>query len=874
MSDVEGQDIAQNAHRVWAGDELHPLVALKNVVVFPHNNHALVIGREKMVRAIEEAMMQPEHTVVVVMQRSTEIADPQAQDLFHIGTLIEVSSIKRQQDGTIQALVRGIQRVKITELLEDEPFLHARVSMQQEPQHKGPQADALIRYATNLFERYAQLNRRFSVEDINSIIILKTLPRLSDTLGAHVITDVQQQQDLLETFDPMERLNKICVILGNEIEILELEGTIRSRVHSQVDRSQKEFYLREQLRAIQEELGMETSSEVDELRVKLQEKVLPGDVAVKVRKEIDRLERTPIQSAEITVLRSYIDWMLALPWNERTEDRFDLFETRTILDADHYGLEAIKERIIEFLAVRQLRHQLFRRQEQKGMGATKSESQGQILCFIGPPGVGKTSLGQSIAHALGRKFARISLGGVHDEAEIRGHRRTYVGALPGRIIQSMKTVGVCNPVFLLDEIDKLSSEYRGDPASALLEVLDSQQNSTFTDHYIEVPFDLSEVFFICTGNVKYQIPRPLADRMDIIELPGYILDEKINIGLRHILPKVLNEHGLTPEQLKIPQAVMQHVVTDYTREAGVRNLERQLATISRKAARRVLEKPHTRLRLTTRSLEQYLGAPRYSSAPPVQRSKVGAAMGLGVTENGGMLLSVEVVTMVGKGELLITGQLGDVMHESARAALSYIRTRADELHIDPNFQENNDLHIHLPENALPKDGPSAGITIATAIISALTRRPVRSNLAMTGEITLLGSVLGIGGLKEKVLAAHQANIKQLIVPVENKNDLTEIPAKIRQSLHFILVDNMDQVIEAALLEAPHVEEQETYVRPPLRLDEHRETRDPRDTTTRRSSVITNEEWEQEGVDPPAFLIPPVKQYPHEAPQANAKRDNE
>ena len=873
MNDAEHQDIVQNVQRAQDENGVYPLVALKNVVVFPHNSHALVIGREKMVRATEEAMMQPEHTMVVVMQHSTEIADPQMQDLFQVGTLIEVSSIKRQQDGTIQALVRGIQRVRITELLDDEPFLHARVSTQIEPQHKGPQADALIRYATNLFERYAQLNRRFSTEDINSIIVLKTLPRLSDTLGAHVITDVQQQQDLLETFDPLERLNKICVILGNEIEILELEGTIRSRIHSQVDRSQKEFYLREQLRAIQEELGMDISSETDELRAKLKEKVLPSEVAVKVRKEIDRLERTPAQSAEITVLRSYIDWMLALPWNERTEDRFDLLETRRILDADHYGLEVIKERIIEFLAVRQLRQQLLKRQQQRGISgpATKSESQGQILCFIGPPGVGKTSLGQSIAHALGRKFARISLGGVHDEAEIRGHRRTYVGALPGRIIQSMKTVGVRNPVFLLDEIDKLSSEYRGDPASALLEVLDPQQNSTFTDHYIEVPFDLSEVFFICTGNVKYQIPRPLADRMDIIELPGYILDEKVNIGLRYILPKVLNEHGLTPEQLKIPQAVMQHIVTDYTREAGVRNFERQLATISRKAARRVLEKPNTRLRLTTHSLEQYLGAPRYSSAPPVQRSQIGAAMGLGVTENGGMLLSVEVVTMIGKGDLLITGQLGDVMHESARAALSYIRTRADELHIDPNFQENSDLHIHLPENALPKDGPSAGITIATAIISALTRRPVRSNLAMTGEITLLGSVLGIGGLKEKVLAAHQANITQLIVPAENKNDLAEIPAKIRRSMHFILVDNMDQVIATALLDAPLPEEQETSTQPPLRLEEYYETQNPHNTTSRRSSIIANEQWEQDGIDP--FMIPPMEQHSHDAPQANAKHDN-
>ena len=868
MSDLERQDSIQNGQ--GAQEDVYPLVALKNVVVFPHNSQALVIGREKMVRAVEEAMMKPNHTMVAVMQRSTEISDPQLQDIFQTGTLIEVSSIQRPQDGTIQAFVRGLQRVTITELLDDEPFPQARISAQTEPYYKGAQADALVRYATNLFERYAQLNRRYSAEDINSIITLKTLPRLSDTLGAHVITDITQQQDLLETLDPMERLNKICVILGNEIEILELETTIRSRVRSQVDRSQKEFYLREQLRAIQEELGMETSSEADELRLKLKEKNVPKEVAEKIRKEIDRLERTPAQSAEITVLRSYIDWVLALPWNERTTDHFNLAETRRILEEEHYGLDMIKERIIEFLAVRQLRQQLLTRQTQKQAGGhigpmVKSGSQGQILCLIGPPGVGKTSLGQSIAHALGRKFARISLGGVHDEAEIRGHRRTYVGALPGRIIQSMKTVGVRNPVFLLDEIDKLSSEYRGDPAAALLEVLDSQQNHTFTDHYLEVPFDLSEVFFICTGNVKYQIPRPLADRMDIIELPGYILDEKVNIGLRHLLPKVLNEHGLTPEQLRIPQAAMQHIVTDYTREAGVRNLERQLATISRKVARRVLEKPTTRLRLTAHGLEQYLGAARYSNAPPVQRSKIGAAMGLAVTENGGMLLSVEVVTMVGKGELLVTGQLGEVMHESARAALSYIRTRADELQIDPSFQENNDIHIHLPENALPKDGPSAGITIATAIISALTRRPVRSNLAMTGEITLLGSVLGIGGLKEKVLAAHQANITHLIIPLENKNELVTIPAKIRHSLHFTLVDNMDQVVDAALLDAPTPELQASPA-----IDEP-VMHEPRDVA-RHPGLLTNEQWEQE--DPAVFIIPSIEQSIHDAPHAQRKHDNE
>ncbi len=874
MSDSERQDIIQRARDV---NEVYPLVALKNVVVFPHNSHALPIGREKMVRAIEEAMMRPERTLIAATQHNAEIADPQAQDIYTIGTLVEVSSMQRQQDGSMQVLVRGIQRIQLMEFIDNEPFLRVKVTSLQEPQHKGPQADALIRHATNLFERYAQLNRRFSAEDINSIVALKTLPRLSDTLAAHFVTDMQQQQDLLETLDPMERLEKICVIIGNEIEILELETTIRSRVRSQVDRSQKEFYLREQLRAIQEELGMETSTEANELREKLKEKTLPSEIATRVRKEIDRLERTPSQSAEVAVMRSYIDWILALPWNDRTQDRFDLEETRRILDEDHYGLEGIKERVIEFLAVRQLRQQLLKRRTQGGQ-LVKSESQGQILCFIGPPGVGKTSLGQSIARALGRKFARISLGGVHDEAEIRGHRRTYVGALPGRIIQSMKTVGVRNPVFLLDEIDKLSSEYRGDPAAALLEVLDPEQNSTFVDHYLEVPFDLSEVFFICTGNVKYQIPRPLADRMDIIDLPGYILEEKVNIGSRHLLPKVLNEHGLAPEQVKIPQTTLQHIVTDYTREAGVRNLERQLATICRKAARRVLEKPNTHLRLTANSLEQYLGAPRYSSAPPVQQSQIGSAMGLAVTENGGILLPVEVVTMVGKGELLVTGQLGEVMHESARAALSYIRTRAEELQIDPNFQDNTDLHIHLPENAIPKDGPSAGITIATALVSALTRRPVRSNLAMTGEITLLGNVLAVGGLKEKVLAAHQANITHLIVPEENKKDLAEIPAKIRQRVQFTLVATMDQVIESALLEYPStIDEREAnqrkeYDRSPVRLNEHLPS--PREQVTRRTSIVANEQREKDENESSTFIIPPVDHHTHESQQqAQAKHDD-
>ena len=865
MSEQERKETYQDTQE--AGEN-YPLVALKNMVVFPRTRMTLAIAREKSMSAVEEAMARPDHLLVVAAQRDPEIDDPQGKDIYPVGTLVEITTMHHQQDGSLQVLFNGMSRIQIEEYLDLEPFLRVSVSLPIEQEQDGAQVDAMVRHATNLFERYAQLNRRFSAEDITSIVALKTATRLSDMLAAHIVSDPQQQQDLLETLDPLARLEKICVIMGNEIEILELEATIRSRVRSQVDRTQKEFYLREQLRAIQEELGMEMTSEASELRERADQKALPPEVELKVRKEIDRLERTPPQSAEIAVLRSYIDWVLALPWTERTEDTFDISRTRAILDADHYGLDAIKERIIEFLAVRELRHQ-----RAGQLGRYRGESQGQILCLVGPPGVGKTSLGHSIAEALGRKFSRISLGGVHDEAEIRGHRRTYVGALPGRIIQAMKTVGVRNPVFLLDEIDKLSSEYRGDPSSALLEVLDPEQNNNFVDHYLDVPFDLSEVFFICTGNVKYQIPRPLLDRMDVIELSGYTLDEKINIGMRHILSKVLAEHGLSPDQLKISQAVMSQIITGYTREAGVRNLERQLAAICRKAARRILEKPSTHIRLTQHNLEHYLGMPRFSEMLISQKQQVGVVTGLAVTEAGGILLPVEVATMSGKGELLVTGQLGDIMRESALAALSYIRSRAGELQIDPNFQDSMDLHIHMPENALPKDGPSAGITIATALISAITGRPVRSSVAMTGEITLRGRVLGIGGLKEKVLAAQHANIHNLIIPLENKKDLTEIPEKIRQSIHFTIVDSMDQVIDAALLERPFGDgaaEKRPPLEPtplrPVAFDEHAPTRRERD---RRRALRPGDETENELPSDQELIIPPDRLPGENYPPAQA-----
>ena len=774
----------------------YPLVPLKNTVVFPRTRVTLTIGREKSIRAVEEALTG-DRQFIAATQCKAELDDPQPDDIFSTATLVDIISYQRQtQENTIQLVVEGARRVKIVEYEEQEPFLKAAVTKPVEPVPSGPQTEALVRHAISLFEKFAQLNRRFSNEDIASVINLKSPARLADVLAAHVVNEHTTQMDLLETIDPMDRLEKICVVLGNEIEVLELEAKIRQRVRQQVDKNQKEYYLKEQLRAIQEELGHDTASEVQELRDRVDQKGLPPEARTKALKEIDRLERMPQHSAELVVLRNYIDWMLALPWNERTDDRLDATYAQHVLDEDHYGLDKVKERIIEFLAVRQLR---MLRAKQNGDGTKANGHKGPILCLIGPPGVGKTSLGLSIAHALGRKFVRISLGGVHDEAEIRGHRRTYVGALPGRIIQAMKTAGVRNPVFLLDEIDKMASDYRGDPSSALLEVLDPEQNNTFTDHYLEVPYDLSEVFFICTGNVRYQIPRPLADRMDIVEIPGYTEDEKVAIGRNHVLAKVLREHGLSEDQVQISPKVMRYIISRYTREAGVRSLERQLAGISRKAALRILQKPDTHLRLTQHMVEQFLGIPRYTPDHAVDRGQVGVATGLAWTEHGGTLLPVEVVTMTGKGALQVTGQLGEVMQESARAALSYIRSRAHELQVPEDFVDQTDLHIHLPEGAIPKDGPSAGITIATAIISALTRRPVRNDLAMTGEITLRGRVLPIGGLKEKILAAHRVGIRDVLVPEENRKDVPEIPHKIRNEMHFTYVRSMDEVVREALL---------------------------------------------------------------------------
>ncbi|PWT71687.1 MAG: endopeptidase La [Chloroflexi bacterium] len=803
----ETPDIKENVPEADTAEERHqyPLIPLKDTVIFPKATATLNIGRDKSIQAINEANATTKRFIASA-QKQSDLEHPGPNDVFEVGTLVELKQLEAQSNNILQVVVEGISRVRILEWIEQGPYLQVVIEEHNDTEQNDAQSVALVRHAHTLFDRYTHLSRRFNAEDITAVAHLTQPGLLADTLAPLTASDYIVQQDLLEAFDPVARLEKLCVSLGNEIEILELENKIRQKVRQQVDKNQREYYLKEQLRAIQEELGHDQASEVAELRQKVLQREMPAEVMAKVNKELDRLERMPSHSAELVVLRNYIDWVLALPWSERTEDRLDMPYAQKVLDNDHYGLEKVKERIIEFLAVRQLRILQMQRQTTSSRHNNSTPSpininKGPILCLVGPPGVGKTSLGRSIATALGRKFVRISLGGMHDEAEIRGHRRTYVGALPGRIIQAMKTVGVRNPVFLLDEIDKLASDYRGDPAAALLEVLDPEQNNTFTDHYLELPYDLSEVFFICTGNNRYQIPRALADRMDIVQMPGYTEEEKIAIGRYYVLPKVLGEHGLSRSQVQVPESAMRYIVSHYTREAGVRGLERQLATICRKAALRIVTKPDARIRLSEKNAEQYLGVPRFMPDRTQDLGQIGVATGLAWTENGGTLLPVEVVTMTGKGHLMVTGQLGDVMQESARAALSYIRSRADELRIPATFSETMDIHIHLPEGAIPKDGPSGGITMAAAVISALTRRAVRSDLAMTGEITLRGRVLAIGGLKEKALAAHRAGIRTLIIPRENSKDLVEIPAKVRSEMIYHLVDSMDQVVELALLPA-------------------------------------------------------------------------
>jgi len=742
----------------------------------------LYVGRQKSIRALEEAMLN-QRKIFLCAQRTAKCEEPQERDIYRVGVLAEVMQMFRLPDHSVKALVEGSARAAIDRIVQEEPHFRAAVVRLDAEFLKSPELEVLGRGVLDLFDRYVELNKKVPPEVSFAARGIDDPGRLADLLASQLQIGVTDKQDVLETFQLDERLEKLSAILQKEIEILEIELNIRQRVRQQIDRRQKEFYLKEQMRVIQEELGEDEVAELDEMRDKIKALELGEAIQDRLVKDVERLERMPASSPEISVLRNYLDLVLALPWHERTEDTTDIHAAEKVLNEDHYGLEKIKERILEFLAVRQL---------------TKSPK-GPILCFLGPPGVGKTSLGKSIARALGRKFVRVSVGGVCDEAEIRGHRRTYVGSMPGRIIKGMREAGTRNPVFLLDEIDKMSADFRGDPASAMLEVLDPEQNKAFSDHFLEIPFDLSEVLFITTANVLYSIPRALQDRMEVINLPGYTSEEKVVIARDFLVPKQLQDHGLTPSHVEFTRSTLLKAIGRYTSEAGVRNLERSIAGVCRKVAREVVKGRHRRVVVGPRRLETLLGPPKFRPDEGHKEPLVGVANGLAWTEVGGVLLTIEVITMPGKGNLNLTGQMGDVMQESARAALSYARSRAEALGIPSDFREKLDLHIHIPKGAIPKDGPSAGISMALAIISALSQRPIRSDVALTGEITLRGRVLPIGGLKEKVLAAHRIGIHTIIVPDENRSDLVDIPADIRRRLTFKFVKTMDEVLTEALL---------------------------------------------------------------------------
>lgn len=761
-----------------------PLLPLRGLLVFPYMVIHLDVGREKSVKAIEEVMMN-DRLIFLATQKDPQTDEPKYEDIYDVGTIVEVKQILKLPGGTIRVLVEGLSRAKINKFIEQEPYFIVEVEEFPEVSKKTPEIEALMRNLVHQFEQFVKMSKRIPPETVVSVINLEEPGRLADIIASHLTLKIEDKQKILEGIDINDRLERICTILAKEMEIVELERKINIRVRKQMEKTQKEYYLREQLKAIQKELGEkdERVAEVEELRNKIEKAKLPKEVKERALKEVARLEKMPPMAAEAGVVRNYLDWLLDLPWNKQTKDSLDIQVAEKILDEDHYGLEKVKERILEYLAIRKLAKKM----------------KGPILCFVGPPGVGKTSLAKSIARALDRKFIRMSLGGVRDEAEIRGHRRTYVGAMPGRIIQSIKQVGSRNPVFLLDEIDKMSMDFRGDPSAALLEVLDPEQNNTFSDHYIEAPFDLSNVMFITTANALHNIPRPLMDRMEIIYIAGYTEEEKVKIAEKYLVPKQLKEHGLKAKQLTMPENTIRKIIQEYTREAGVRNLEREIAAICRKVAKKIVSGTKGTVKTSAQNLAQYLGIPRFHYGVAEKKDEVGIVTGLAWTEVGGDVLTIEVTVMKGTGKLTLTGKLGDVMKESAQAGYSYIRSRAKKLGIAEDFYEKDDIHIHVPEGAIPKDGPSAGITMATALASALTGKKVHRNVAMTGEITLRGRVLPIGGLKEKVLAAHRAGITTIILPAENKKDMEEIPANVRGKLEFHLVDHMDQVLKYALV---------------------------------------------------------------------------
>ncbi len=778
-----------------------PLLPLRDIIVFPHMVVPLFVGRQRSIRALEEAT-QKQGPIFLSSQKDAKTNEPAEDDIYKIGTLGTVVQMLKLPDGTVKVLIEGKRRAQIARFVNNPEFFLVDVEEAPEVNERNTEVEALTREVHTTFENYVKLKKKIPPEMVMSVSSIDDPGRLADTIVAHLGIKLEDRQNLLETFNAAERLEKVLGHMRAEIEILEVERRIRSRVKKQMERSQKEYYLNEQMRAIQKELGEkdEFKNEIQEIEEKIKQKKLSAEAREKIDKELKKLKMMSPMSAEATVVRNYIDWILSLPWNEFTDDKLDITEAERVLEEDHYGLEKVKERILEYLAVQSL------------VGKIK----GPILCLVGPPGVGKTSLGRSIARATGRKFVRVSLGGVRDEAEIRGHRRTYIGALPGKIVQSMKKAGSSNPVFLMDEIDKMSTDFRGDPSSALLEVLDPEQNTAFNDHYLDLDYDLSKVMFITTANTLDRIPRPLQDRMEIIRIAGYTELEKLSIAKRYLLEKQKEANGLTPENVTFTDNALLGVIRHYTKEAGVRSLEREIAAICRKVAVEVVKKDrNTHMQVGTKSLHKYLGPVKYRYGKAEDEQKVGVTTGLAWTELGGELLATEVTVMPGKGQLIITGKLGDVMQESAQAAMSYVRSRAAELGLDKDFYQKIDIHIHVPEGAIPKDGPSAGITMATSLVSALTTVAVRNDLAMTGEITLRGTILPIGGLKEKVLAAHRAGIKKVLIPAENEKDIEEIPAAVLKTVELELVAHMDDVLKKALvIDNP----ENLFKRPPLTIE--------------------------------------------------------
>lgn len=759
-----------------------PLIPLRGMLLFPHNITPLEVGRVRSIAALEHAMARSQE-IVLVAQKDAKDADPDASQLYQFGVVARIKQIVSAPDGQMKVVVEGMHRFKIDAFEQSEPYFLVRGTVVRQADVETNEVLALMRMAMRQFANYEKLTKRQN-SSLEGLTAGMTPSQVADVIASQLDIALDRRQKLLETVDLVKRLEGICHILAEEIQLIELEKTIESRVRKQMEHSQKEYYLRERLKAIQKELGDRDDrlAEVEELRAKLERAKLPKEVEEKAQSELNRLSKMPPSAAEAVVVRTYLEWLAALPWSKRSTDRKSLAEAEAILEADHYGLEKVKERIAEFIAVRRL----------------KKKPKSPILCLVGPPGVGKTSLAKSLARALDRKFVRFSLGGVRDEAEIRGHRRTYVGSMPGRIIQAMRQAGTKNPLILLDEIDKMASDYRGDPAASLLEVLDPEQNSNFSDHYLEVPFDLSECIFVTTANLLETIPRPLLDRMEVIRIGGYTPEEKFEIARRHLIPEAVADHGLKPDQIAFSDNAIRTLIAEYTREAGVRGLERQLAAICRKAAREILLGKN-RVHVTVRTLEKYLGAPPFAKDDAERIHRVGIAHGLAYTEVGGGLLVIEVSVAHGKGQLTLTGKLGEVMRESAQAAFSYIRSRSEELGIDPQFYETKDIHVHVPEGAVPKEGPSAGITIAVALISALTDRPVRWDVGMTGEITLRGRILPVGGIKEKLLAAHRSGLETIVMPVENEKDLEELPANVRRQLDIRCVSHLDEALELVLL---------------------------------------------------------------------------